>query len=144
MRHAFNTLCDNTEISALHHLNTRSSDDFETQASQLANVMMFKRTDTLIEQCLQLPGQNHDILPVSTVVFYMIKSILYRGINYWTLTFAPIVKVVQVLVTRSRRGRLQTRDICEVDLGLHDFEPVNPNIYSTQAWKFRQDAAPSN
>jgi len=138
------TLCATIQ-KFLHsiNLNTRSSDDFETQASQLANVM-FKWTDTLIKQCLQLPGRNYDILPVSTVVFYIIKSILYRGINYWTLTFAPVVKVVQVLVTRSRRGRLQTRDICEVDLGLHDFEPVNPNIYSTQAWKFRQDAAPSN
>lgn len=78
VQHAFNTLCDNSEISALYSIYIR--DDSKIQDLQLGN-LMFKWTDTLIWHCPRLPRENQDIIPVSMVTFYMLVSILYRGIN---------------------------------------------------------------
>ncbi len=79
VRHAFDSLRDNTEISDLH-LHTQASDDSKSQNSRLDEIM-FKWMDKAIENCHRLGRLSYDLNPITTVIFHMVISILYRDYN---------------------------------------------------------------
>lgn len=74
------TLCATIqEISDLH-LHTQASDDSKSQDSRLDEIM-FKWMDKAIEYCHWLDRLSYDLKPITTVIFHMVISILYRDYN---------------------------------------------------------------